>query len=55
MFTHAKQEVKYLYTKNQAHQINLPATGEDNGKFLTTIGAILLFLIGGVIFFCKKD
>ena len=54
VFTHAKQEVKYLYTKNQAHQINLPATGEDNGKFLTIIGAILLFLIGGVIFFVKK-
>lgn len=54
VFTHAKQEVKYLYTKNQANQINLPATGEDNGKFLTIIGAILLFLIGGVIFFVKK-
>ncbi|MEG2376689.1 LPXTG cell wall anchor domain-containing protein [Lactococcus sp.] len=34
--------------------MNLPATGEDNGKFLTIIGAILLFLIGGVIFFVKK-
>ncbi|BAV02986.1 MucBP domain-containing protein [Lactococcus formosensis] len=54
VFTHAKQEVKYLYTKNQAHQINLPATGEGNGKFLTIIGAILLFLIGVVIFFVKK-
>ncbi|MFK4879041.1 LPXTG cell wall anchor domain-containing protein [Lactococcus petauri] len=43
-----------MYAKNQTHQANLPATGEDNGKFLTIIGVILLFLIGGVIVFVRK-
>ncbi|KKF91702.1 MucBP domain-containing protein [Lactococcus petauri] len=54
VFTSTKQEVKYLYAKNQTYQANLPATGEDNGKFLTIIGVILLFLIGGVIVFVRK-
>ena len=53
-FTTTKQEVKYLYVKSQSQEAQLPATGEDNGKFLALIGVILLFLIGGVVFFVKK-
>ncbi len=52
VFTEKEQEISYVYTEDKMFQ--LPATGDDSGKFLSIIGLILLVMVGGIIYFVRK-
>ncbi|WP_081167993.1 MucBP domain-containing protein [Lactococcus garvieae] len=52
VFTEKEQEISYIYAEDKVFQ--LPATGDDSGKFLSIIGLILLVMVGGIIYFVRK-